>query len=381
MTKAITRDPIYRRRRFPPEVIELCVRWYITYRLSYRDLVAMMAERGITVSHTTILRWLFRYVPEYEKRWARYAQPVNTSWRVGETAIRVRGHNSYLYRAVDRYGKSVDSLLCPDRSRDSARAFFRKAVITHAGEWPRKVNLDGHAASHLAMRLLRREDSRWQSVLVRDCRYLNNVVEQDHRAIKGRCASILGFKSFSTAAITLAGIELAHRIRKRQFFIDPACHHDNNSPKLLWDRVLAGVAAADRKPTKGQSRRSAANAPELTRRANSVRRTNTRGRQDPAEIRPTRSARKVSFGGSLYLFVSPAGGRCWRYNYRFNGKYKTLALGIYPAVSLEMARGRHLAARRLLAAGTDPSLRRQEIRTTAVVDINTTIGSAHLCLA
>src|ERR1700704_2968231 len=106
MTRAARRDPIYRHRRFPSEVIELCVRWYITYRLSYRDLVAMMAERGITVSHTTILRWLLRYVPEYEKRWARYAQPVNTSWRVDETAIRVRGHSSYLYRAVDRYGKS-----------------------------------------------------------------------------------------------------------------------------------------------------------------------------------------------------------------------------------------------------------------------------------
>ena len=262
MTKAITRDPIYRRRRFPPEVIELCVRWYITYRLSYRDLVAMMAERGITVSHTTILRWLLRYVPEYEKRWARYAQPVNTSWRVDETAIRVRGRNSYLYRAVDRNGKSVDSLLCPDRSRDAARAFFRKAVITHAGKWPRKVNLDGHAASHLAMRLLCREDSRWQNVLVRDCRYLNNIVEQDHRAIKGRCAPMLGFKSFSTAAITLSGIELAHRIRKRQFSIDPVCQHDNNSPKLLWDRVLAGVATTGRKPTKAQSGRSTANAPE-----------------------------------------------------------------------------------------------------------------------
>jgi transposase-like protein len=209
MTRAVARDPIYRQRRFPAEIIELCVRWYITYRLSYRDLVAMMAERGVTVSHTTILRWVLRYVPEFEKRWARYARPVNPSWRMDETAISVRGGKHYLYRAVDRQGKSVDHLLWADRSRDAAQAFFRKAVTTHAGEWPRTVNLDGNAASHLALQMLAEEDPRWQRVVVRDRRYLNNIVEQDHRAIKSRCAPMLGFKCFGTAAITLAGIELA----------------------------------------------------------------------------------------------------------------------------------------------------------------------------
>src|SRR2546428_8592622 len=98
MTQPIERDPIYRCRRFQTETIELCVRWYITYRLSYRDLVAMMAERGVVVSHTTVLR----YVREFEKRWARFARPVNSSWRVDETAVSVRGGRHYLYRAVDR---------------------------------------------------------------------------------------------------------------------------------------------------------------------------------------------------------------------------------------------------------------------------------------
>src|ERR1700704_4706863 len=109
MTRAARRDPIYRHRRFPSEVIETCVRWYITYRLSYRDLAAMMAERGIVVSHTTILRWVLRYVPEFEKRWARYARRVNSSWRVDETAVSVRGGRHYLYRAVDKKGKSIGS--------------------------------------------------------------------------------------------------------------------------------------------------------------------------------------------------------------------------------------------------------------------------------
>jgi hypothetical protein len=107
VTKRIARDPIYRGRRFSAETIELCVRWYITYRLSYRDLAAMMAERGIVLSHTTIMRWVFRYVPEYDVRWARFARSPGSSWRMDETAVNVRGGRYYLYRAVDRQGKSA----------------------------------------------------------------------------------------------------------------------------------------------------------------------------------------------------------------------------------------------------------------------------------
>ena len=143
MTKPIVRDLIYRRRRFDAEIIELCVRWYITYRLGYRDLVAMMAERGIVVSHTTIHRWVIRYVPEFEKRWNRFARPVNTSWRVDETYINIRGKWGYLYRAVDKHGKTVDFLLRPDRGIAAAQAFFRKALSTSLPRWPRKIRLDG----------------------------------------------------------------------------------------------------------------------------------------------------------------------------------------------------------------------------------------------
>jgi transposase-like protein len=174
MTAAITRDPIYRYRRFQPEIIELCVRWYLTYRLSYRDLVEMLAERGITVSHTTIYRWVQQYVPEFERRWSRYAKPVDPSWRVDETAISVRGGMRYLYRAVDKFGKTVDSLLCADRSVSAARAFFFKALKTHYPRRPQKLNLDGNAASHLALRLLMQESPDLQSVVVRSSRYLNN---------------------------------------------------------------------------------------------------------------------------------------------------------------------------------------------------------------
>ena len=176
MTKPMARDPIYRRRRFEGVVIELCVRWNISYRLSYRDLATMMAERGPIVSHTTILRRVTRYVPEFEKRWNCWARRVHSSWRVDETYISVRGKWHYLYRAVDKHGKTVDFLLRPDRGIAAAQAFFRKALTTSLPRWPRKVTLDGHVPSHRALRLLRREDPKWKYVVVRSCRYLNNIV-------------------------------------------------------------------------------------------------------------------------------------------------------------------------------------------------------------
>jgi transposase-like protein len=163
MTQPIPRDAIYRRRVFDAEVIELCVRWYITYRLSYRDLVEIMADRGVQVAHTTILRWVLRYVPEYEKRWRRFAKPVGTSWRVDETYVSIRGRWHYLYRAVDKQGKTVDFLLRPDRGVAAALAFFRKALGTVAPKVPRKITLDGHRPSRRALWLLRREHACWRT--------------------------------------------------------------------------------------------------------------------------------------------------------------------------------------------------------------------------
>ena len=207
MTQPIPRDAIYKRRVFDAEVIELCVRWYISHRLSYRDLVEIMAERGIQVAHTTILRWVLRYVPEYEKRWGRFARPVGTSWRVDETYISIRGRWHYLYRAVDKHGKTIDFLLRRDCGIAAAQAFFRKALTSVAPRVPRKITLDGHVPNRRALWRLRREHPCWRNVTGRTNRYLNSLIEQDHRAIKRRCASMAGFKSFANAAITIAGIE------------------------------------------------------------------------------------------------------------------------------------------------------------------------------
>ncbi len=238
MTRRIERDTIYRCRRFSAETIELCVRWYLTYRLSYRDLAAMMAERDVIVSHTTIMRWVLRYAPEYECRWARFSRPPGESWRMDETAVSVRGGRHYLFRAVDKNGKSIGSLLCNDRNKESAQAFFRAAVADGRVPWPKKINIDGNKATLRGLESLGKEDPRWRQVEVRARRYLNNVVEQDHRAIKQRCASMLGLKSFRSAAVTLAGVELAHRIRKGQHLLPIKLEGRRPSLREMWECAL-----------------------------------------------------------------------------------------------------------------------------------------------
>ena len=156
MTKPLERDAIYLKRHFDAEIIVLSVRWYITYKLSYRDLAAMMAERAVVVSHTTIMRWVIRYAPEFEKRWRRFSRSVGCSWRVDETYIAIKGNWHYLYRAVDKRGRTVDFLLRPDRGMAAAQAFFREALASRTDHPPLKITLDGHWHSHRALRLLRR---------------------------------------------------------------------------------------------------------------------------------------------------------------------------------------------------------------------------------
>lgn len=214
----------------------MCVRWYITYKLSYRDLVAIMAERNVDVAHTTILRWVQRYVPEFEKRWQRYTRPVETSWRVDETYLKVKGKWVYLYRAVDRVGQTVDFLLSEHRDIAAAKRFFAQAIKKQGV--PEKITLDGYAASHVAVAELQEEDVLPTELTVRTNKYLNNVIEQDHRRVKQRVRPMLGFKRFAHAAITISGIELVHQIKKGQFAISMLCSPHARTPEV-WEAVLA----------------------------------------------------------------------------------------------------------------------------------------------
>ena len=191
------RNPLFAGRWFEDDIILLCLRWYFRFKLSYRDLAAILGERGLSISHTTILRWVIRYAETCEKRWSRFERQVGGSWRVDETFIKVRGQLMYLYRAVDGQGNTVEFFLSRTRGIAAAKAFFRKALKHHRE--PHSITLDGHRPSHSALRRMGMNGEfnfrGPNPVRIRCCQYLNNVVEQDHRRVKGRLRPMLGFKT------------------------------------------------------------------------------------------------------------------------------------------------------------------------------------------
>ena len=230
-------DGLFKGRHFDQEIIVLCVRWCLRYKLSFRDLVEMMAERGLSLAHTTIMRWIQCYVPEFEKRWNRFARPAGRSWRVDETYVKIRGRWTYLYRAVDKEGNTVDFLLRAKRDVAAAKAFFRRA-LQRQGELPHKITLDGYQASHRGAAEALSEHPEGNQCEIRSSKYVNNLIEQDHRSIKLQLGPMLGLKRFRRAATTIAGIELMHRIGKGQFKLDKLRVKYKTAPEI-WNAVLA----------------------------------------------------------------------------------------------------------------------------------------------
>src|SRR5690349_1262585 len=155
MTRFVPVEELFKGRHFDQEIVVLCVRWYLSFKLSYRNLVVMMAERGIDLAHTTILRWVQHYTPEFEKRWNRHARRVGGSWRCDETYIKVKGAWVYLYRAVDKTGKTVDFYLSRKGDVNAAKTFLRRAIKNTRR--PTKITLDAYAASHRAVREMKED--------------------------------------------------------------------------------------------------------------------------------------------------------------------------------------------------------------------------------
>ena len=203
------------RLHYPTDVIAQCVRWYLAYALSLRNLEEMMAERGIVVDHSTLHRWVIRLVPLLDKAFRRHKRSVGRRWRMDETYIKVKGQWKYLYRAVDTSGQTIDFLLTAKRDAAAALRFFRKA-IRHQGE-PEIVTIDKSGANTAALTTLNADKPEEETITVRQNKYLNNLVEQDHRNIKRRIRLMQGFKSFRRAQTILAGIEMIHMIRKGQY--------------------------------------------------------------------------------------------------------------------------------------------------------------------
>jgi transposase-like protein len=182
------------------------------------------------------LRWVQRYVPDFERRWNQYAWVVGDSWRVDETYIKVKGEWVYLYRAVDKQGQIVDFLLSKRRDVATAKRFFSHATTQHGA--PRVITLDGYPASHRAVAELKEVGTLPRRIRIRSSKYLNNVVEQDHRRIKQRIRPMLGFKRFETATVTIRGIELAEKIKKNQFNLR-LLTEEIVTARELWSAVLA----------------------------------------------------------------------------------------------------------------------------------------------
>ena len=203
-------------KHFVGEIILLNVRWYLKYPLSYRNLKEMMIERGIQVDHSTIMRWMHQYSPEIEKKIRRHLRPTNDSWRVDETYIKVKGEWKYLYRAVDSNGNTIDFMLSAKRNKKAAKRFLKKALGSKHNQMPRAITVDKNPAYPSAVNELKNDRILPQNVSLRQIKYLNNIVEQDHRSIKQIVRPILGFQSFHTAIKTLKGIEIMHMIKKGQ---------------------------------------------------------------------------------------------------------------------------------------------------------------------
>ena len=197
---------------FERDIIMLNVRWYLSYKLSYRDLSEMATERDLEVDHTTIYRWVINFTPEMEKTVRRLKRSAGKSWRLDETYIKVKGQWKYLYRAVDKEGNTVDYLLTANRDTRAAKRFLSKAIRSNVQ--PIKINIDKSGSNTAAIKSYNDEEVSY--IEIRQKKYLNNIIEQDHRPIKQLCRASLGFKTFRTARITIGGFESMRIIRKRQ---------------------------------------------------------------------------------------------------------------------------------------------------------------------
>lgn len=201
-------------RQHKGKLILLCVRWYLAFTLSYRQLARMVQEHGWKVNHTSIFRWVQRYGPELAARCRAFLKPTNRSYRVDETYIKVKGEDRYLYRAVDSTGQTIDFLLTAKRDKASAKRFFHRALTSVGNVQPRVINVDKNPAYPAAFKELKAEGMLSRRCRLRQCKYLNNIIEQDHRNVKRRMRLAMGYGSFRTAWRTLQGIETIHMIRK-----------------------------------------------------------------------------------------------------------------------------------------------------------------------
>jgi transposase-like protein len=201
---------------FSQELILTGVRWYVAYPLSYRHVEELMEERGVEVDHATVQRWVVKYSPRLAEAFHRRKRPVWISWHMDETYIKVKGEWRYVYRAVDKTGQTIDFLLTKERDEQEAKRFLTKAIRRHGV--PQKITIDGSAANEAAIKSYNTDHG--TSIVIRQSKYLNNIVEQDHRAVKRVTRPMLGFKSFDAAQCTLVRVELMYMLKNKQLVVE-----------------------------------------------------------------------------------------------------------------------------------------------------------------
>ncbi|HEY0173816.1 MAG TPA: IS6 family transposase [Pyrinomonadaceae bacterium] len=212
----IRNSPPFKWRHYAPDLISLCVRWYCRFQLSYRDVEEMMRERGLNIDHSTVFLWVQRYAPEINKRVRPHLKMSGTSYRVDETYIKVGKSCKYLYRAVDKEGNTIEFMLSAKRDVSAAKRFFKKMMRAEHRRLPFSISVDKNAAYHEAFSISQEERIVPKDCKLRRVKYLNNVIEQDHRFAKKKVRASQCFKSFHTAEHTLEGIESINMMRKGQ---------------------------------------------------------------------------------------------------------------------------------------------------------------------
>ena len=220
----------FKGRHNQQEIILQCVRWYVAYSLSYRDLEVLMQERGYAVDHSTVQRWVVHYAPRIEKVFRKNKKRVGNRWRLDETYVKIKGEWKYLYRAVTKQGDTVDFLLTARRDKKAARRSLNKAIDSNGK--PSLIRIDKSGANTAGIKQYNTDENK--RIKIRQCKYLNNIVEQvmrhsDHRFIKRIIRAMLGFNSFRSAQTTLAGMELWRMLKKGQ----------NKSSLPAWEQFYA----------------------------------------------------------------------------------------------------------------------------------------------
>ncbi len=205
---------MYKHHRYPPIIIKQAIYFKLRFTLSYRDVEELLAIRGVKVDHSTIQRWVFKFSKEIEYNMNQSKKQVTNSWRLDETYIKVSGKDRFLYRAVDKQGNTIDFLLTKRRMKGSAQKFLNKAIRNNGK--PRIINIDKSGANNAGIKTWNKRSFTRKKIKIRRVKYLNNIIEQDHRSIKRRIAISTGFKEFESAQRTLAGIEIINMIRKDQ---------------------------------------------------------------------------------------------------------------------------------------------------------------------